>query len=244
MAESSVLPAVWEVPQEFRDRLGHQAGRQRAMAAQGHLLVILHRAPKLGEDERQSRFFWREPDGAWHCDGQGGGIAGLAEHLDTYAASIDQREGQEADAANSDDYFEVIQALGPLHRAADNMRAALQQARELCPADRALLDFRDRAYNIDRAAELLLADAKAGLDFAIARRTEEQAQHSRQMAVSAHRLNVLAAFFFPIATLSSVFGVNLLHGMENIEAPYAFLVVLGAGLLAGFVLKTFVTRST
>ncbi|MEE8452843.1 MAG: hypothetical protein V3R99_13040, partial [Thermoguttaceae bacterium] len=101
---------------------------------------------------------------------------------------------------------------------------------------------RDRAYDIARTAELLYSEAKNSLEFEIARRTEQQAASARQMSVSAHRLNLLAAFFFPIATITAIFGVNLQHGFETQSAPLPFVVVLGAGLLLGVVLKSFVTR--
>ncbi len=57
MAEQSILPAVWDVPQKFRDRLGQIAGKQRAMSAEDHLLILLHSPPKPEEDERVGRFF-------------------------------------------------------------------------------------------------------------------------------------------------------------------------------------------
>ena len=65
MAEKSVLPPLWKVPQEFRNRLGEQAGRQRVMFCDGHLLLVLHRPPKEDEVQRKGRFFWRSPDGTW-----------------------------------------------------------------------------------------------------------------------------------------------------------------------------------
>lgn len=36
MPSQSLLPEVWSVPQEFRNRLGEEVGRQRAMLADGH----------------------------------------------------------------------------------------------------------------------------------------------------------------------------------------------------------------
>jgi hypothetical protein len=52
MAAPSTLPPSWDVPQEFRNRLGKQAGRQRAMLSEGHLLLILHRPPDPHRDKR------------------------------------------------------------------------------------------------------------------------------------------------------------------------------------------------
>jgi hypothetical protein len=56
------------------------------------------------------------------------------------------------------------------------------------------------------------------------------------------RLNLLAAFFFPIATLSAIFGANLKHGLEQVTAPAAFLAVMATGLALGALLMKFVAR--
>ena len=53
------------------------------------------------------------------------------------------------------------------------------------------------------------------------------------MATAAHRLNLMASFFFPIATLSAIFGMNILHGWEDEPGPIPFLVLIMAGLLGG-----------
>ena len=71
----------------------------------------------------------------------------------------------------------------------------LQEARKLVPDDRDLINLRDRAYEIERTADLLYNTAKNAMDFTIAVRAEEESRASRRMAVSAHRLNILAAFF-------------------------------------------------
>jgi hypothetical protein len=93
-------------------------------------------------------------------------------------------------------------------------------------------------------SELLENDARQALNYLVAKRTEEQAESSHRMATAAHRLNVLAAFFFPLVTLSAIFGVNLVHGLETANPPIPFFVVLAAGLMLGFVLKAFVTTNT
>jgi hypothetical protein len=57
------------------------------------------------------------------------------------------------------------------------------------------------------------------------------------MARASHRLNLLAAFFFPIVTLCSIFGVSLEHGIDKlIPPPFGFLGVIAIGLVLGFVL--------
>lgn len=245
MAKKSIVPAVWQIPQEFRDRLGEQAGRQRAMFADGHLLLILHAPPDPDDDERKGRFFWRQPDGTWSSDGD---IKSLRKHLAEYEQLLDNFEEQDERASTAKEYFAVLYVLAPIHRAARNLHHALQQAREMVPDNKEIINMRDQAYQIERMAELLYADAKNSLDFIIAQRTEEQAESSYQMAMSSHRLNVLAAFFFPLATLSAIFGVNMFHGWEqenfdpNSKVP--FVVMIGIGLIVGFLLKSFITRET
>jgi Mg2+ and Co2+ transporter CorA len=53
---------------------------------------------------------------------------------------------------------------------------------------------------------------------------------------------MLAAFFFPIATLTAIFGVNLRHGYEERHVPQLFLVTIGAGLLMGLLLTLLIGR--
>ncbi|MBW3542688.1 MAG: CorA family divalent cation transporter [Planctomycetes bacterium] len=239
----SILPAVWQVPARFRERLGTGPGRQRAMAHDGHLLLVLHAPPGPDDVERRGRFFWREPDGAWHATEAGSGQAALARHIEEYAELLEALDRRNAQARAADEYLAVLNAVAPLHRAARNMHHALQQAREQIPNARDVIDFRDRAYAVERMADLLHADARSAVEIAMARRAEEQARASHHMAVSAHRLNLLAAFFFPLATLSALFGINLQHGLETYDAahaPWPFLIVLGVGCLCGMVLTSFI----
>ena len=243
MVQKTILPLLWEVPQEFRDRLGERVGRQRAMFCEGHLLLVLHRPPREGEADRKGRFFWLSPDGTWASSDPQGGVNALRRHLDEYAELVQELDQREECAVGAEDLFGVLGVLAPVHRAARHMHETLQQARKMCPKDRDLLCLRDRAYAIERAAELLYQETKNSLDLAVAKKAEEQAASSLQMSVSAHRLNLLVAFFFPIATLSALFGVNLDHGLEHFSAPWPFLGVICTGLVLGFVLKWFVTQS-
>lgn len=242
VTKKSILPAVWEVPHEFRDRLGDQPGRQRLMQADGHLLLVLHRPPKPDEEHREGRFFWRKPDGAWLSTEQGAGLASLVAHLDEYDRLLEECDKIEEKATTAAEYFQVVNTVTPLARSIRNMHQALQEARQAMPDDRDLINLRDRAYDLERTADLLHTDARNGLEYAMARRAEEQAEAAHRMAVSAHRLNTLAAFFFPIATLSAIFGANLRHGWEDAPPPTPFLLLLAAGVACGFVLRRFIAR--
>ena len=241
--EAPLLPATWNVPQSLRDRIGERVGRQRMMSADGHLLLILHEPPQPEETQRTGRLFWREPDGTWHSTSRGSGVQALGRHLDEYAEALQRLEETEEQAETSDQYFPLLQAITPLHRAARNMYDVLQQARDTVREDRRLIGCRDNAYAVQRTAELLQSDIKHGLDCAIARRAEEEAQSSRQMAQAGHRLNVLAATFFPIATIATVFGMNLRSGLEDALPPTLFWIVLLAGIFCGFLLRPAVMQA-
>ena len=240
--QKSLLPSAWGVPDVFRRRLGESVGRQRAMVHEGHLLLVLHDPPGPDDVERGGRFFWRKPDGTWASTTDPPGQTAIDKHLDEYEAAIDALDEQEAAAQTSQEYFAILHAITPLVRATHNMHHALQEARQHVPDDRKILNYRDRAYTLSRQAELLQADAKTALDYRIARQAEEQAASSRQMATAAHRLNLLAAFFFPLATLTAVFGVNLWLPWQEIHTPLPLAGLLGAGFLAGAALMLFVGR--
>jgi Mg2+ and Co2+ transporter CorA len=83
---------------------------------------------------------------------------------------------------------------------------------------------------------LLLADARNGLDFTVAQRAEVQSEKTYEMARSAHRLNVLAALFFPVTAISSVFGMNFASGLEKLSEPWLFWIVLMFGFMCGGIL--------
>lgn len=243
MPLKSILPPAWNLPEEIKGRLGDSVGRQRAMQAEGHLLLVLHAPPGPDDDRREARFFWRDPAGNWKAAGiTGSGIAALRNHLEDFAGRLDKLEARFQAADTATEYFEILQAIAPIHRTTRNMHVALQNARELLPADREIISVRDRAGELEREAELLHTDTKNGMDYTVARRSEELAGRSYDMAVSSHRLNLLAALFFPIATASSIFGMNLTHGLDdrNVET---FYMVLLLSLLIGGILMLLINRS-
>ena len=232
------LPPSWEIPQEIRLRLGERLGRQRAMFAAGNLLLILHAPPRADENERVGRAYWRRPDGSWQATESPGGASTIAKHLEEFAKRLEQIDRAVDSATLARDYFAVMSHLSPLVRTVRNLHKTLQEAREHVN-DPEIITLRDRAYELERLAELLYEDAKNGLDFAVAKQAEEQSAASHRMEVAAHRLNLLAAFFFPLATLSAVLGVNLEHGLDKAvpnSTPWLFLAFLGIGTLLGLVL--------
>lgn len=240
------VPVDWQVPAAVAARLGDSAGRQRALAAEGHLLLVLHAAPAPGGGDRSARLMWRDAAGAWRATGLGDGPQALKRHVAEFAAAVEEceRRWQTADAA--EDFYRLLRAVAPLYRAARNLHAALQQARELVPADRDVINARDAAGEVERAAELLHGDAKNGLDYTVARQAERQAERTYSMAVAAHRLNVLVAAFFPVATLSAVygaaFGMMHAHGDQGWSTPTLFYALLLISLAGGYFLAQAITR--
>ena len=254
MTNQSILPTAWQVPQVFRDRLGATVGRQRPMEADGNLLLVLHAPPKHHDHERIGRFFWRDADSEWRSKEFGSGVSALNKHLDEYEDVIAQLDLQEEKAKSAEDYFELLEQLSPIYRAARNQHQVLQDARKLCPDFLDLIDLRDKAYTIERTAELLFTGTQNALEFAVARRAEDQARASQRMEAAAHRLNILVAFFFPIVTLTAILGIDMatLAAIFGLDAGtvladgQALLAVLGLvliGLVLGVILTAIINRS-
>lgn len=239
---TSLAPPTWNIPEVFRRRLGTRVGRQRMMEADGHLLLVLHAPPRPDDDERQGRFYWMNPDGEWKSTEQGGGLASLERHVDEYSERIEELDQRVDAAIRSEEYFRALNELTPLLRAARNLHRTLQDARKAFPDRLELIDVRDRCYAMARSAELSYADATNSLQYTVALQSERQSQAAHQMSVAAYRLNILAAIFFPIATLSAVFGVNLKHTWEEAAAPWPFVALSCVGLLMGIVLVFFMLR--
>ncbi len=242
MKSCPMIPADWDLPAVLRIRLGYGPGRQRVLENEGHLLIVLHEIPQHHQYERVGRLFWRLPDGTWRSSLPGAGAKGLEQHLQEYAKAFDRLHEAVDDARNSETCFRVLGQLSPIVRTTRNMYSTLQEARKLRTDDEDLINWRDMAYELSRRAELLKGDAETTLNFEVAHQAELQAESSHQMAASAHRLNVLAAFFFPLATLSSVLGANLLHVFPTMSGKSALAMMLVVGLVLGSALTYLVTR--
>ena len=236
------LPVEWSLPPSIRSRIGSSVGRQRVMYEDNHLLLILHAPPKPGQQGRLGRFFWRSPEGEWKSVASDHQPMTLEQHVDEYDAALEICERADDKATTSAEYFDVLESLAPLQRAISNMYKVLQEARKLVSHDPDIINQRDRGYELARTADLLFASAKNALDCTVAREAEKLTQESHKMTVSAHRLNLLVAFFFPIATLSAVFSTAFNSGLEKYPPPLPFILMLSAGLMFGIILCLFVTR--
>lgn len=240
---SKVLPSSWQVPERIALRFGTQAGKQRAMFADGHLVLVAHLVPAVGKSDPDPALFWRHPDGTWRSTGGArGGLGGLRTLVDEYKKRADTLEAEVATAKKAADYFSALQGIASPLRAARNLHRALQEAREAVTSDRDIISLRDQAGDVERELEIAHADAKAGLEFAIAHQAEEQARMTQHIARSSHRLNLIAALFLPITAVATVFGMNLSHGLESTFAPYLFWALLAGAFLLGLMVRATVDK--
>lgn len=232
------LPSSWDLPPEIKSRFGQKSlGKQRAMIAQNHLLLVLHKPPEANQRQREVALFWRQPDGTWKQTGLGNGIEPLIRHLKEYNAAAEKFIAAYQQAQEAEDYFRILEAMSPLRLATKNLHATLQAAREGVPGDRDLIDLRDYAYEIERSLDLLYENTKNALDFRIAQRAEEQAKLSLQAVKAGEKLNILAAMFFPLTAITSVFGMNLVSGLENNSIATFWLIVFVGIALGIFVVQ-------
>lgn len=242
MASGPLIPANWQLPSELRRRLGLSVGRQRVMEHEGHLIIVAHEVPSAREDRRQGVLFWRDPNGQWQASNGEPAAAAIELLLDRYEKRIDQFDQAEVTAKGADQYLPLLEGLAPVTRSIRNLHAVLGEARKALPDEIELINHRDRAYDLSRTAELSYQFAKDSMDVAVVRKAEEQAIASGKMEVAAHRLNIMAALFFPLATLAGIFGTTLTEGWSWAESPLPFYLFLGIGLLAGVMLASMIGK--
>ena len=234
----------WQLPPEVEARLGASTyGRQRAISEAGHVLIILHGPPDPAEKERTPHIFLRKPDGSLWWNGRENGEAKLRALLTAYGDAFEKHERAYEQSQSAAALFEALEHLSPISRAAGNLCNALQEARDLVRDDPFLIVMRDEAEEMSRSFELLFTEVRHALDYRIALSGEMQAAKAEELAVSQHKLNVLAAVTFPLMAIATVFGMNLVHGFEG-RSPYFFWVVLAGGLVVGLLTKIWVTPAS
>lgn len=230
----------WKLPREIAERLGAESyGAQRAIFEKGYLMVVLHEPPSGEGNERVHRVFLRKPEGDWLFHGNPQGQHALAELLDQYDKLLDQLDKRYRQAHSAELLFQLIDRLMPLARAGTNLKDALQTARQHIDGDAALITARDRAVEVARGLELLLANARLALDYRLARHAEEQTQAAMAGTQAQLKLNTIAALTFPLMTLAAVFGMNLPSGLDGAPA-WVFWAVFAAGLVVGLLVKGWV----
>ena len=235
-----IIPPTWNIPANVRTRLGHTTyGRQRAIVEEGHLLLVLHKPPGPDDKKRDGVLFWRSPAGEWQFNRGGPGPGGLRRHLQSYEELESKLVENYEAASDTTALFHLLEALTPLVRAARNMHQALQTARDEVGTDPFVSEMRDLAYEIDRNLDLLLEDVRHAIQYRSAREAEEQAALGRQALQASHRLNILAALFFPLTAIASLFGMNLAHGLSD-RRPEIFWLICACSVSLGFVMKGWV----
>lgn len=231
------LPAHFRIEEELREQLSSRPGHQRCLEGRGELLLVLHDVPKPRASERSGLYFWKSHDGRWH-QADGPGLSGLASLLERYSKAIEAHEEVVDDADTAAEIFSILRHSGPLARSTRNLVQALEQTLAMDQDDREIRAFRDRAREIERAADLLNNDARVTLQFWQAERSERQARSAARLGRIAYRLNLLAGFFLPLVALGGLFGMN----MDRWGS--LFWVVILLGLFIGIVLLWAVGRNT
>lgn len=235
-----IIPPTWSLPEAIRTRLGTSTyGRQRAIVEEGHLLLVLHKPPGPDDDKREGVIFWRSPSGDWQFNRGGPGPGGLKRHVQSYAEIEAKLTADFDQATGLSTLFDLVEALTPLLRSARNMHAAIQTAREAIKGEPALIEARDSAYEVERTLDLLLEDVRNDIQYRTARQAEEQAQFSKAALQASHRLNTLAALFFPLTAITSLFGMNFSHGLSQ-GSPGMFWLVAFIGVALGLGMKSWV----
>ncbi len=228
----------WPIPASITARLAEGSfGRQRAIAEEKHLLLVLHRPPDpKNPRQRDGLLALRLPDSRWMADGSDSGEFQLNRLLTDYEEISEQMATAYQKADDALDYVAILRRVIPVARAAGNLREALQAGRELVRNDRLLLRLRDRSYEVARALELLRDDCRLSLDAVQARKAEEEVTQNAQARELQSKLNRLAAFTFPLMAISTIFGMNLSHGLESVGVGLFWLVAFAClciGLLLG-----------
>ena len=236
---SSPLPPGWQIPDSIRNRIGREAGPQRAIFEEDHLLIMLHEPPAADGIARQAACYWRKPGGDWQTSRKSGPGGQVTDLLEAYEEILLKLETAETAATRAAEFHEILESLGPILRASRGLHRALQQAREFVKTDRDLINYRDRAAAIERTAELILQDAQFGISFIAARQSESQAESAQRMAATAHRLNVLAAIFLPMTAIASVLSMDVRSGLPNTTENFWIIVAgsLGLGLAVAMVIR-------
>ena len=243
MQTAPLVPAIWELPEKIRKRLGRSVGRQRLISEDEHHLIVAHSVPSANQDTRQGVLFWRNERGEWKASNGDPGAIAIANLLEKYEKRLEEMENAEMHAVRAVDYLPILEGLAPIARSSSNFLAVLREAHKALGEESDLLDHRERAYDVARTAELAYQYAKDSMDVAVAKRTEEQTEVSRKMAEASHRLNTMAALFFPIATLSGIFGTTFTEDWSWSNYPLAFLAFVAIGLLAGVGLAGYVSAT-
>lgn len=232
------MPDHYELERELLEQLSSRPGHQRCVVGHGELLLVLHEVPQAGVPERDALFFWKRHDGRWLQPG-GPGLDELGDLLNRYASAIDANEEVLEKTESAEDVFKILRHAGPLSRSTRNCVQALEQVLAQEPEDRDIRSFRDKARELERAAELLQVDARETLIYWQAEAAEEHAKSSERLGNILFKLNLVTGFFLPLVALGSLFGMNV--DLPEFVKGLFWLIFIG-GLLVGGLLLRYVSR--
>ena len=106
--QKNAPPTIWDLPFDIRRQLSGRGGRQRAIAADNHLMLVLNRVPQPNSDQADTVYFWRNRDQKWHFSERGGGGFGALETVvQQYEDRIVELEEALAAAKDSRARFQV-----------------------------------------------------------------------------------------------------------------------------------------
>lgn len=233
-AETSYLPSHFEIEPSLREQLGARPGHQRCIEGDDELLLVLHEVPKPAKPEREALFFWKRRNGKWTGMLPGSGLTALEDLLVRYERAIDAHEEVIDEADTASEIFAILRHAGPLTRSTRNLVAALEATLEHDAEDRTIRNVRDRAREVERAADLLYSDARVTLEFWRAEQAENYARSTARLSRIAFRLNLLTGFFLPFVALGGLLGMNVKLPAFLTNAFWPIISVaslLGAALL-------------
>ena len=239
MSKNTQIPAIWNLPEEVNRRLGSKAGKQRVIAESDHILILLHKVPKKSSNLRESLFLWRNDKGEWHSSERGNGLKTLKDFLESFSHAVDRLEESYECATVSTDFFKLLEELAPLQRTVKNMSRTLQEARQIVGVE--MINYRDHSEELFRSIDLLYSDCKHALDYAMAKKAEEQSELQKQALIVGHRLNIIMALFLPATAVASLLGMNITNGLES-ETSRNFMIVVIVTSLLGLVMRYWVLK--
>lgn len=224
------VPEAFNLEEDLRDQLSGRSGTQRYLEGERESLMIVHDLPEPRVPERDALVYWRTADGDWKGPGGGEGLRELSAQLDRFQQKIDEYEAQIDETEEIKEVFEMIRHAGPIARSMRNLAGVLEAAVKADEDNRRLIGLRDRAREIQRAAELLYHDSKLTLDFWQAESAEDHQEAAERLNVIAYRLNLMAGFFLPLVAVAGLLGMNV--DIPDFLQPW-FWGILLAGLTLG-----------
>lgn len=221
------LPTHFNLEPELRDQWGGRTGHQRCIEGHDELLLIVHNVPD-GLVPGVALIFWRRHDGRWVQEG-GPGIDEVDALLERYEDVISGHFAVVNRADAAEEIFMTQRHSAPLLRSVRDLIKALDQVLSFDPNDRAVRELRDRAREIELAADLLQADARVTLEFLRTRQGDELLRTTGRLNRIVDRLALLVLVFLPLAALGTFLAMS---GTVPFVVKLLFWGVFGVGLLA------------